>query len=41
MSDEAQTAAFTCPFCGQTYPDQARLTEHFDDRHDFAPADGD
>jgi len=37
MSDEAQTASFTCPFCGRSYADQARLTEHFDDSHDFNP----
>ena len=39
MSHEA--GPFTCPFCGQTYPEQSRLTEHFADRHDFAPTDDD
>ncbi len=38
MSDEAEAGAFTCPFCGRAYPEQDRLTDHFEQDHGFDPA---
>ena len=36
MSDGAQEASFTCPFCGRAFDGQEELTAHFEESHDMA-----